>query len=102
LKTVISIVVLLHKFSKYHARVVILTGPATSEKKWHYALEPTKEVPLWHTVPLPIGVILGGTRGSGPPTFWRVGDGPPTSWNNWKMQNSNCKLRHCKRQIKMN
>jgi len=25
----------------------------------------------------PIGVILGGTRGSGPPTFWRVGDGPP-------------------------
>jgi len=27
-----------------------------------------------------IGVILGGTKGSGPPpppTFWRVGDGPP-------------------------
>ena len=24
-----------------------------SEKKWRYGSEPTKEVPIWHTVPLP-------------------------------------------------
>jgi len=48
--------------------------------------------PKLKLAPRTIGVILGGTRESGPPTFWRAGDGPPLfgSTEECRIQTANC------------